>query len=132
MDSDPVIRYGGAYGIGLAYCGTGNNKAIQQLLHIAVSDVNDDVRRAAVTNLGFIMIRNQEQVLIIIYYSLYSFLFFSSSFSFITLFYSFSIIFSFCFSSFSFYILYINSYPISLVYSLKVTMLMFVMVLVLP
>lgn len=130
MDSDPVIRYGGAYGIGLAYCGTGNNKAIQQLLHIAVSDVNDDVRRAAVTNLGFIMIRNQEQVLIIIYYSLYSFLFFPLFFSLYFLF--FSIIFSFCFSSFSFYILYINSYPISLVYSLKVTMLMFVMVLVLP
>ena len=28
---------------------TGNNNAIRKLLHVAVSDVNDDVRRAAVT-----------------------------------------------------------------------------------
>ena len=37
------------YTIAMAYCGTGNNKAIRKLLHVAVSDVNDDVRRAAVT-----------------------------------------------------------------------------------
>lgn len=95
MDSDPVIRYGGAYGIGLAYCGTGNNKAIQQLLHIAVSDVNDDVRRAAVTNLGFIMIRNQEQVLIIIIlfilFSLLPFLFYYLFLLFLFLFFLYSI-----------------------------------------
>jgi 26S proteasome regulatory subunit N2 len=46
----------------MAYCGTGNNKAIRQLLHLAVSDVNDDVRRAAVTGLGFILFRSPEQV----------------------------------------------------------------------
>ena len=28
---------------------TGTNKAIRKLIHVAVSDVNDDVRRAAVT-----------------------------------------------------------------------------------
>ena len=37
------------YTIAMAYAGTGNNKAIRKLLHVAVSDVNDDVRRAAVT-----------------------------------------------------------------------------------
>lgn len=46
----------------MAYCGTGNNKAIRQLLHMAVSDVNDDVRRASVTALGFILFRTPEQV----------------------------------------------------------------------
>ena len=48
--------------IALAYVGTGNNKAIRKLLHVAVSDVNDDVRRAAVTALGFVMFRNHTQV----------------------------------------------------------------------
>jgi 26S proteasome regulatory subunit N2 len=46
----------------MAYCATGNNKAIRRLLHVAVSDVNDDVRRAAVTALGFILLRNPDQV----------------------------------------------------------------------
>lgn len=46
----------------MAYAGTGNNKAIRKLLHVAVSDVNDDVRRAAVTGLGFILFRNPTQV----------------------------------------------------------------------
>jgi 26S proteasome regulatory subunit N2 len=56
------LRYGAVYTIAMAYCGTGNNKAIRQLLHLAVSDVNDDVRRAAVTALGFILFRTPEQV----------------------------------------------------------------------
>src|SRR3954466_16045844 len=46
----------------MAYSATGNNKAIRRLLHVAVSDVNDDVRRAAVTALGFILLRNHKQV----------------------------------------------------------------------
>lgn len=50
------------YTIALAYAGTANNKAIRRLLHVAVSDVNDDVRRAAVTALGFVMFRNHTQV----------------------------------------------------------------------
>ncbi|KAI8643891.1 armadillo-type protein [Parasitella parasitica] len=61
-DKDPVIRYGGIYTIAMAYSGTGNNKAIRRLLHVAVSDVNDDVRRAAVTSLGFVLLRNPKQV----------------------------------------------------------------------
>ncbi|KAI8097880.1 armadillo-type protein [Gilbertella persicaria] len=61
-DKDPVLRYGGIYTIAMAYSGTGNNKAIRRLLHVAVSDVNDDVRRAAVTALGFVLLRNPKQV----------------------------------------------------------------------
>ncbi|MBA0555444.1 hypothetical protein Golob_025623, partial [Gossypium lobatum] len=46
-DQDPIIRYGGMYALALAYRGTANNRAIRQLLHFAVSDVSDDVRRTA-------------------------------------------------------------------------------------
>ena len=61
-DRDALIRYGAMYVIGLAYVGTSNNNAIRQLLHVAVSDVSDDVRRVAVMNLGFILFKNHEQV----------------------------------------------------------------------
>ncbi|KWU45030.1 26S proteasome regulatory complex, non-ATPase subcomplex, Rpn2/Psmd1 subunit, partial [Rhodotorula sp. JG-1b] len=61
-DADAILRYGAMYAIALAYAGTGNNKAIRKLLHVAVSDVSDDVRRAAVTALGFILFRNPTQV----------------------------------------------------------------------
>lgn len=61
-EQDPILRYGGAYTIALAYAGTGSNKAIQKLLHIAVSDASDDVRRAAVIGLGFILLRNHKAV----------------------------------------------------------------------
>eukprot|EP01128_Nolandella_sp_AFSM9_P005247 TRINITY_DN250_c1_g1_i2.p1 TRINITY_DN250_c1_g1~~TRINITY_DN250_c1_g1_i2.p1 ORF type:complete len:1031 (+),score=352.39 TRINITY_DN250_c1_g1_i2:158-3250(+) len=62
MDKDPILRYGAMFTVGLAYCGTANNKAVRKLLHVAVSDVSDDVRRAAVMNLGFVMFRRPEQV----------------------------------------------------------------------
>ncbi|BGP13392.1 proteasome regulatory particle base subunit [Rhodosporidiobolus nylandii] len=61
-DADAILRYGGIYTLALAYAGTGNNGAIRKLLHVAVSDVSDDVRRAAVTALGFILFRNPTQV----------------------------------------------------------------------
>ncbi|KAJ6655508.1 hypothetical protein lerEdw1_005086, partial [Lerista edwardsae] len=77
---DPILRRSGMYTVAMAYCGSGNNKAIRRLLHVAVStvdngivaqftcgsllgksvqvsDVNDDVRRAAVESLGFILFR---------------------------------------------------------------------------
>jgi 26S proteasome regulatory subunit N2 len=57
-----IIRYGGMFTIALAYAGTGSNKVVKRLLHVAVSDVNDDVRRAAVTALGFVLFRNHTQV----------------------------------------------------------------------
>lgn len=60
-DKDPVLRRSGMYTLAMAYCGTGSNQAIRSLLHVAVSDVNDDVRRAAVTAIGFILFRTPEQ-----------------------------------------------------------------------
>ena len=62
IDRDPIVRYGGMYSIAMAYCGTADNNAVKRLLHVAVSDVNDDVRRAAVTCLGFVMFRSAESV----------------------------------------------------------------------
>lgn len=41
--------------------GTANNAAVQRLLHFAVSDVSDDVRRAAVLCLGFVLMKAPEQ-----------------------------------------------------------------------
>ncbi|EKD13299.1 uncharacterized protein L3040_005084 [Drepanopeziza brunnea f. sp. 'multigermtubi'] len=61
-DPDPTLRYGGIMTIALAYCGTGSNKAVRKLLHYAVSDVNDDVRRIAVMSLGFILFRKPGSV----------------------------------------------------------------------
>ncbi|KAJ3111018.1 proteasome regulatory particle base subunit [Phlyctochytrium bullatum] len=61
-DKDPILRYSGIYTVAMAYSGTGSNKAIKKLLHVAVSDVNDDVRRAAVTALGFVLFRTPSQV----------------------------------------------------------------------
>lgn len=61
-DPDPTIRYGGIMTIALAYCGTGSNKAVRKLLHVAVSDVNDDVRRIAVMSLGFVLFRKPGSV----------------------------------------------------------------------
>ena len=58
---DLWCRYGGIFAIGMAYRGTANNAAIQRLLHFAVSDVSDDVRRAAVLNLGFLLMGVPEQ-----------------------------------------------------------------------
>jgi 26S proteasome regulatory subunit N2 len=62
VDPDPTLRYGGIMTIALAYCGTGSNKAVRKLLHVAVSDVNDDVRRVAVMSLGFILFRKYNSV----------------------------------------------------------------------
>ncbi|KAL9107824.1 MAG: hypothetical protein Q9227_007339 [Pyrenula ochraceoflavens] len=61
-DPDPTLRYGGIMTIALAYCGTGSNKAVRRLLHVAVSDVSDDVRRVAVMSLGFILFRKHNSV----------------------------------------------------------------------
>jgi 26S proteasome regulatory subunit N2 len=61
-DTDPTLRYGGILTIALAYVGTGSNKAVRKLLHVAVSDVSDDVRRIAVLSLGFILFRKYNSV----------------------------------------------------------------------
>ena len=36
-DKDPNLRRSGMYTLAMAYCGTGSNKAIKKLLHVAVS-----------------------------------------------------------------------------------------------
>lgn len=46
----------------MAYVGTGHNGSVKRLLHLAVSDVSNDVRRAAVTNLGFVLYRQPERL----------------------------------------------------------------------
>jgi 26S proteasome regulatory subunit N2 len=61
-DADPHLRYGGILTIAMAYVGTGSNKAVRKLLHTAVSDVSDDVRRIAVLSLGFILFRKHTSV----------------------------------------------------------------------
>lgn len=61
-DADPTLRYGGIMTVALAYCGSGSNKAVRKLLHVAVSDVSDDVRRAAVMSLGFVLFRKPSSV----------------------------------------------------------------------
>ncbi|EGB05696.1 hypothetical protein AURANDRAFT_54482 [Aureococcus anophagefferens] len=65
-DRDAIIRYGGMHAIGLAYAGTGNNNAVKRLLHVAVSDVSDDVRRAAVTCLGLVLFRTPKKILALV------------------------------------------------------------------
>ncbi|KAI0320354.1 26S proteasome regulatory complex non-ATPase subcomplex Rpn2/Psmd1 subunit [Amylostereum chailletii] len=61
-EKDPILRYGAVYTLALAYAGTSNNEAIRKLLHVAVSDTSDDVRRAAVTSLAFLLFKNPTQV----------------------------------------------------------------------
>jgi len=46
--------------IGMAYIGTGNNEALKKLLHHASADVSDDVRRAAVISIAFLMVNNSD------------------------------------------------------------------------
>lgn len=60
-DKDAILRRSGMYTVAMAYCGTGNNSAIRRCLHVAVSDVSDDVRRAAVIAIGFLLFHNPEQ-----------------------------------------------------------------------
>ena len=56
---DATLRYGGMFTIGCAYAGTANTLAIQKLLKFSVGDVSDDVKRAALMNLGFLCFKNQ-------------------------------------------------------------------------
>ena len=59
---DPTLRYGGIMTIAMANCGTGSNKAIRQLLHVAVSAVNDDIGRVSLMSLRFILFRKPNAV----------------------------------------------------------------------
>ncbi len=62
-EKDPILRYGAMFVVGLAYAGTGNTDAFKKLIKFSVSDVNDDVRRAALMNIGFLQIKNPEVLL---------------------------------------------------------------------
>jgi len=57
-----MLRYGAMYTIAFAYACTGSNAALRICLHVAVSDVSDDVRRAAVTAIGFVLANAPAQV----------------------------------------------------------------------
>ena len=59
-EKDPILRYGAMYCIGMAYCGSGNTTMLQKLIKFSVSDVSDDVRRAALINIGFLEIRSPD------------------------------------------------------------------------
>lgn len=61
-EKDPILRYGAVWTVALAYAGTSSNTAVNKLLHFAVSDASDDVRRAAVTALGFVLFKNPEEL----------------------------------------------------------------------
>ena len=61
-DKDPILRWSGMYTIATAYCGSGENSAVRRLLHFAISDTSDDVRRAAVIALGLLLFKTPEQV----------------------------------------------------------------------
>lgn len=60
-DKDPIMRRAAMYTISMAYCGTGQNAAIRLLLHVAVSDTDNDVRRAAVMAIGFLLFAEPER-----------------------------------------------------------------------
>jgi 26S proteasome regulatory subunit N2 len=59
---DAIMRYGGMFAIGLAYAGTGNTNAVKKLLSLAVLDVSDDVKRAALMNLGFVLFKTPKNI----------------------------------------------------------------------
>lgn len=61
--SDPWIRLGGCFVLGMAYAGTQNNEAIQRLLMAAVHDTFDDVRRNAIIMIGFVSSMNPDMCL---------------------------------------------------------------------
>ncbi|KAH7649667.1 PSMD1 protein [Cryptosporidium bovis] len=61
-DNEHFIRFGAINLLGLAYCGTGNNFALEKLLYSCVNELSDDNKRAAVFSLGLVMCRNIQQI----------------------------------------------------------------------
>jgi len=61
-DTRPQLRVGGCYSIGLAYAGQNDSGALKKLLHFAVSDVDDNVRTAAVMNIGLLLCNKPDRV----------------------------------------------------------------------
>ena len=59
-EKDPILRYGAMYCIGMAYAGSGNTEMLKKLIKVSVSDVDDNVRRSAMINIGFLQIRDPD------------------------------------------------------------------------
>nr|AAL72627.1 proteasome regulatory non-ATP-ase subunit 2 [Trypanosoma brucei] len=57
-DSDPWVRLGGCFMLGLGYAGAENTKVLERLLSVSVKDTSDDVRRNAATMIGFLTIKD--------------------------------------------------------------------------
>ena len=62
QEKDGILRFGAAWAIAMAYAGSSSNSAIRRLLHAAVSDTDDSVRRSSVTALGFILYKNPDEL----------------------------------------------------------------------
>lgn len=60
-EKDPILRYGGVYTLALACADTSDNDSVRKILHVAVLDTSDDVRRAAVTSLAFLLFKHPAQ-----------------------------------------------------------------------
>lgn len=65
LEQDYILRVGAVQMLSMAYFGTGDNTIISKLLRVAATDLSDDVRRAAVLGLGFVMIRKRQKALTI-------------------------------------------------------------------
>ena len=63
--SDAAFRYGAMFAIGMAFAGTGSDVALQMLLHAAVTDSDDNVRRSAAAMLGLVLCRQPERMHIV-------------------------------------------------------------------
>jgi len=66
QEPNAVMRFGGAWTVAAAYACSADKGAIDKLLHLAVSDANDDVRRAAAVGLGFVLDQRPEELLKVI------------------------------------------------------------------
>ena len=57
MLKDPLneMKYGGVYTIAMAYLGTANQNAVSKLLQVTMTERNEDVKRAAVSCIGFVL-----------------------------------------------------------------------------
>lgn len=61
-NNQALMRESAMWITALAYVGTASNAALKKLLHSAVSDTNDNVRRAAVIGVGFVLSRSPSDV----------------------------------------------------------------------
>ncbi|KAH0481270.1 MAG: hypothetical protein KVP17_004255 [Porospora cf. gigantea B] len=53
--SEQFLRYGAMFIYGMAYCGTSSNVAVRALLKLSVADSSNDVKRAAIISVGFVL-----------------------------------------------------------------------------